>query len=124
MTQQASTSANISGLSDNSAAGLSYCTPIGAIVFLTTEPYKSNFVVRFHAWQCLLLAAAWAAADSIILGLAQISSMVAFMAFGLLPMVALGTLILWLMALLKAINGERLKMPLIGDIAERQARLS
>jgi uncharacterized membrane protein len=30
-----------------------------AIVFLTTEPYKSNRFVRFHAFQSILFFPAW-----------------------------------------------------------------
>jgi uncharacterized membrane protein len=33
----------------------------------------------------------------------------------------LGLFILWIICLIKAFNGERFKIPVIGDLAEKQA---
>jgi uncharacterized membrane protein len=43
------------------------------------------------------------------------------LAFGLYPLVSLAMLILWIMVLIKAFNGERFKLPIIGDLAMKQA---
>jgi hypothetical protein len=42
-----------SGLSDNTAAALSYITFIPAIIFLVMEPYNKSQFVRFHAFQSI-----------------------------------------------------------------------
>ena len=48
-------------------------------------------------------------------------SFLGLLAFGLYPLVALAMLILWIMVLIKAFNGERFKLPILGDLAEKQA---
>ena len=45
------------GLADNVAGLLAYLTIIPAIIFLVIEPFNKNRFVRFHAFQCLFLAA-------------------------------------------------------------------
>ena len=46
------------GLADNVAGALAYVfTIIPAILFLILEPYNRRPFVRFHAFQCLCLAA-------------------------------------------------------------------
>src|SRR3954452_9966484 len=45
------------GLSDNAAGAIAYVTIIPAIIFLLVEPYNRKRFVRFHAFQCLFLAA-------------------------------------------------------------------
>jgi uncharacterized membrane protein len=37
------------------------------------------------------------------------------------PLVGLAFLIIWIILLIKAFNGERFKLPIIGDLAEKQA---
>jgi uncharacterized membrane protein len=110
-----------SGLSENAAGGLAYITIIPAIIFLLVEPYNKSSYIRFHAWQCIFMAIAWFVVDVVIGILARVMSVMGFLAFGLYPLVALGMLILWLMVLIKAFNGERLKLPVIGELAEKQA---
>jgi uncharacterized membrane protein len=39
----------------------------------------------------------------------------------LFPLIGLGFLILWILCLVKAFNGERFKLPVLGDLAEKQA---
>jgi len=39
----------------------------------------------------------------------------------LIPVLALGGLILWILLLIKASQGQRFKLPFIGDLAEKQA---
>jgi uncharacterized membrane protein len=110
-----------SGLSENAAGGLAYITIIPAIVFLVAEPYNRSSYIRFHAWQCIFMAVAWIVIDIAIMIFGHFMSFLGLLAFGLYPLVALAMLILWLMVLIKAFNGERLKLPIIGDLAEKQA---
>jgi uncharacterized membrane protein len=103
-----------SGLSDNAAGALAYVTIIPAIVFLIIEPYNKNSFVRFHAWQSIFLGIAAFAVDT-ILGFIPIIGWI------LIPIVMIGFLIVWIMALMKALKGQRFKIPLIGKFAEQQA---
>jgi len=104
-----------SGLSDTAAGALAYVTIIPAIVFLVVAPYNSNSFVRFHSWQSIFLGIAAFVVDTVcsfipILGW-----------FVLLPLCMIGFLVLWIMAILKALKGERFKIPVIGKFAEQQA---
>lgn len=121
MSDQVPSATNQSGLSENAAGGLAYVTIIPAIVFLLLEPYNKSSYIRFHSWQCLFLAAAWIAIDIAVAIVASVISILHLFAYGLYPLVALAMLILWLIVLIKAFNGERYKLPIIGDMAERQA---
>jgi uncharacterized membrane protein len=38
-----------------------------------------------------------------------------------MPFIGLVFLVIWVYVLLKALNGQRYKLPLIGDLAEKQA---
>jgi uncharacterized membrane protein len=111
---------NQTGLSDNAAGGLAYITIIPAIIFLIVPPYNKNPTVRFHAWQSIFLAIAWFAADIVlmIVGMLPFIRMINLL---LWPLVALGFFILWIIVLIKAFNGQKFKIPVIGDLAEKQA---
>ena len=110
-----------SGLSENAAGGLAYITIIPAIVFLIVEPYNRSPYVRFHSWQCIFMLIAWIVIDVAIFIFGHVMSFLGMIAFGLYPLVALAMLILWIMVLIKALNGERFKLPIIGDLAAKQA---
>jgi uncharacterized membrane protein len=108
------------GLTDNVAGALAYFTFIPAIIFLVVEPYNRNRFIRFHAFQCLFLTAALVAVG---IGLA-ILTMIPFVGFILIPvhfLIWLGSLILFVILILKAYQGQKLKLPVIGDMAEQQA---
>jgi uncharacterized membrane protein len=103
-----------SGLSDNSAGALAYVTVIPAIVFLLVEPYSKNSYIRFHSWQSIFLGIA-AFAIQIVLSIIPVIGWI------LIPFVLLGFLVLWIIVILKALKGERFKLPFIGNLAEKQA---
>ncbi len=121
MPEQIPSSANQAGLSENAAGGLAYITFIPAIIFLLVEPYNKSLYVRFHAWQCIFMVVAWWAIDIAIWIFGRTLAFFSLLTFGLYPLVALAMLILWLMVLIKAFNGEKFKLPIIGDLAEKQA---
>ena len=112
--------ANVGGMTDNVAGMLAYVTIIPAIIFLVMEPYNKNRFIRFHSWQCLFFAAALLVLH---IGL-SIFTFVPFMALITFPLhllVSLGGLILWIVVLMKANQGQMYKLPVIGDLAEKQA---
>jgi uncharacterized membrane protein len=102
------------GMSDNTAGMLAYITIIPAIVFLVMEPYNKSKFVRFHAFQCIFLVLTAVVAE-IVLGFIPIIGWI------LLPFVGLGTLVAAIICLLKANQGQKFKLPVIGDFAEKQA---
>jgi uncharacterized membrane protein len=114
-------SAAQSGLSENAAGGLAYITIIPAIIFLVTAPYNKSSYIRFHSWQCLFMALAWFVIDVAVMIFGSFLSFFRLLTFGLYPLISLAMLILWIMVLIKAFNGERFKLPIIGDLAAKQA---
>ncbi|MGA2728053.1 MAG: DUF4870 domain-containing protein [Terracidiphilus sp.] len=110
-----------SGLSENAAGGLAYITIIPAIIFLLVDPYNKSSYIRFHAWQCIFMAIAWFVIDVAVMIFGSFLSFFRLLTFGLYPLISLAMLILWIMVLIKAFNGERFKLPIIGDLAAKQA---
>ncbi len=110
------------GMADNVAGLLAYVTIIPAIIFLVMEPYNKNRFIRFHAFQCIFLAVACFA-----LGIAfMIVGMVPVLNLLLIPIsmiVWLGILVIVIVCMLKAYQGKLFKLPVIGDMAEKQANL-
>ena len=108
------------GLSDNAAAGLAYLTIVPAIVFLATAPYNQNQKIRLHCWQSLFLHIAvvilWVAL--IVIGMIPIVNLIDI---ALAPLAILGFFVLWIVLLVNAFNGKYFKLPIIGDLAEKQA---
>jgi uncharacterized membrane protein len=114
--------ANQVSLSDNAAGAIAYITFIPAVVFLLVAPYNSNPYVRFHSWQSILLNAT-AAVISLFFSIVLVFSMVfgAFFLLAFTRIIWLAWVVLWLVCVLKAMNGRRFKIPLLGDFAEKQA---
>lgn len=108
------------GLSDNAASGLAYLTIIPAIIFLVVAPYNQKPAVRFHCWQSIFLAIAWIAIW-IVLGIVGVIPFLNLVDVVLFPLVGLGFLILWIIAMVNAFQGKSFKLPVIGPLAEKQA---
>jgi uncharacterized membrane protein len=111
---------NVGGMADNVAGMLAYITIIPAIVFLVMEPYNKNRFIRFHSFQCLFFAAALFVLHIGLMVFAVIPFL-ALVTFPLHLLVSLGGFILWIVLLLKANQGLMWKLPVIGDLAEKQA---
>ena len=95
------------GLPRNTAAALSYILGwLSGLFFLFVE--KDEFV-RFHAMQSI-----------IVFGALTILSMVPIIGWALSPIVFLAGLALWLILIVKAYQGEKFKLPYIGEFAEKQ----
>jgi uncharacterized membrane protein len=110
----------VGGLTDNIAGLLAYVTIIPAIIFLVIEPYNRNRFIRFHAFQSIFFYVVW-----VILWVAlTFVGAMPFLGWATLllwPLLGLGGLILWVLMLMKAYNGQIWKLPVIGDFAEKQA---
>ena len=110
------------GLSDSAASGLAYLTFIPAIIFLVVAPYNQKPQVRFHCWQSIFLAAAWAIiwVALVIVGLIPVLNLVDIV---LIPVTWICFLILWIIALVNAFQGKQFRLPLLGAYAAKQAGL-
>ena len=115
-----------SGLSENSAGALAYVTIIPAIIFLILEPYNRMAFVKFHSIQCLALAGV---SFVLQIGLSMTSLFLHFIPlvgilFSLLHLAVFAVIaVAWLMALIKASQGQWYKLPVIGDFAMKQTRV-
>ena len=108
------------GLTDNVAGMLSYLV-IPAIVFLVLEPYNKRRFIRFHAFQCIFLCIALFVLGIALSILWHIPFLGWLVLFLLWPLISLAELILWIILLMKAYQGQMFKLPIIGDMAEKQA---
>jgi uncharacterized membrane protein len=109
-----------SGLTDNVAGMLAYVTFIPAIIFLVTAPYNKSRFIRFHSFQSIFLFVA-VVVIQIALSVLTIVPFLIFVTAPLHLLVALGALIVWIIVLMKANQGQMYKLPVIGDLAEKQA---
>ena len=116
----AAPTASASGLTDNVAGALAYVTIIPAIVFLILEPYNRKRFIRFHSFQCIFFAVAWTALWIVLAFIGHIPFL-GWATVLLWPLISLAGFILWLIMVLKAYQGQMFKLPVIGDMAEKQA---
>jgi len=114
------------GLDNNIGSMICYlniCLPIGLIYsIIVVLSDKTNKLPRFHAFQSLLLTAALFLISMVlgivmsIFGAATNSMGPSFGFSGLLPLIVLG---LSVFLAVKAYQGEMLKLPVIGDMADK-----
>lgn len=113
---------NPSGLSDNAAGGLAYVTIIPAIVFLIVAPFKSSSYVRFHAWQSIFLFVAWAVVHILVEVVQNLVPTVVFLTLSLWQLIDLAFFVVLVIVFVNAFNGRRIKLAIIGGLAEKQAK--
>ena len=114
-------------MSSNVAGLLTYLAGfITGIIFLVIEPYKNDRFVRFHAFQSIFFSIAYIVI-SVVWGVISSTLFVASggavwpvtsFTWGILR---LGFFVLWLLLMFKAYNNERFMLPVIGDLAAKQA---
>jgi uncharacterized membrane protein len=97
------------GIQANVAALLCYLVGfISGIIFFLIE--KDNKFVRFHAMQSIITFGAFFVLQMVLIPFAIF----------LMPIVSVGSIILWIVLMIKAYQGETFKLPIIGDIAEKK----
>jgi uncharacterized membrane protein len=114
------------GMAENVASLLCYILGfITGIVFLAMAPYNQNKTIRFHAFQSIFLSVAWVA---VIIAEQIVNAVLLSISFGLFAIVAtlwmliaICFLVLWVVLMVKAYNGQMFKLPVIGALAEKQA---
>ncbi|MFB6216608.1 MAG: DUF4870 domain-containing protein [Candidatus Aenigmatarchaeota archaeon] len=112
----------VSGLEENVAGALSYLLGfITGIVFLLSE--KESHFVRFHAVQSIIFSLGiWFLSAMLGLVFMPIPNIGPTIASFMSYIVGYGGLILWIFLMYKAFRGERYKLPVVGDYAEKYAK--
>jgi uncharacterized membrane protein len=113
---------------ENIAGALAYITVVPAIVFLLIDPYRRNRFVRFHSLQCLFLWLALFLIAAVMRVLEPVIFLIpsfGYLLFLLIAMVVtLGAFVIWLVLVIKALQGEAFKLPVVGELAQRQAAVT
>ena len=107
---------NTGGIPDRVAAAVAYLFVLPAIFFLLRNPFRKNRFIRFHAWQSILVAAITLVIFALLFTMMG-KVLVIFASF----IIAVGWFILWLVLMVKALQGELFELPWIGQLARRQA---
>ena len=90
---------------------------LGGLVFILVE--KENTFVRFHAMQSIVLSIA-ATGVFIALGILSVVPVLGFVsAYVMTPLLGLGLLGLTLYLIVKTMNGEDVRLPVISEFADR-----
>jgi uncharacterized membrane protein len=110
-------------MSENLAGALCYAIGlITGVLFLVLAPYNQSKFVRFHAFQAIFFHIAW-----IIfwIGLTIVTIAMPLALHILVSLlsilIGLGGFACWLLLMFKAYSNERFKLPIIGDLAEKQS---
>ncbi len=110
------------------AGALAYFSFIPAIIFLLVEPYRSNHFVRFHSVQSLLFCLASVAIASLLRLLSLVISWIPRVGPLFLVLIAtvsgLAAFLVWIVLVVKALQGEMFQLPWIGALAEKRANPS
>ena len=120
----AATGSSSTGLAPNVAGALAYVLgPITGVIFLVLE--KENRFVRFHAAQAVttgILIIVVSIALSLLATLLAFVPVLGWLTALLLSLLmGLGSLVLWLMLMWRAYNGEQWEVPFAGPLARRIA---
>lgn len=117
--------ARVGAFPENIAGALAYFSFLPAIVFLFVEPYRKNRFVRFHSIQCLLV---WVTAILLALVI-KLVGVVLLMIPVLGPLFVvlidavaiLAAIFIWLVLVIKSLQGEMFKLLLLGEFAEQRS---
>lgn len=99
------------GMQENVASLLCYLAGwVTGIIFLLIE--KENRTVRFHAMQSIVVFGA-------LMVLQIILGMIPVIGWGLMVVVNVCALVLWIVLMIKAYQGQMLRIPVAADIADK-----
>jgi uncharacterized membrane protein len=112
-------SSSAAGLTENVASALCYLLGLlTGIIFLVIAPYNQNKTIRFHAFQSIFFNVG-VIIFYIVWGF--ISLFTHGLGFLLYPLFGIAIFGLWLYLMFSAFNNKKIKLPLVGDLAEKQA---
>lgn len=122
----AHTPAATTELPENLVCALAYALwALTGILFLVLEPYNARPRVRFHAMQSLFFSGVAFVVWFGLLLVSTVLSLVPFMGAVLgslaLALFGLAMLGVWGLLMLKAYQGQDWKIPILGELAEKQS---
>jgi uncharacterized membrane protein len=104
------------GLPENTAAALCYLLGlVTGIIFLVLEPYNKNKLIRFHAFQSIFLHVA------VIIVWVVLRTVLPWGIWYLISLIDLAFFVLWVYLLVQTYQGKKVVLPVIGDLAAKQA---
>jgi len=113
-------------MSENLAGALCYVFGfITGILFLVLAPYNQSRNVRFHAFQAIFLniglLVLWIVVTVVLIPFHYIPFLGFVISFVLQFVLWIGSLIVWIYMMFKTYNGEKIVLPVVGPLAEKQA---
>jgi uncharacterized membrane protein len=114
--------ANTGFLKENVAGALAYIPLFPAVIFLRMMPFKRNHFVRFHTFQSIYLQIAVVLVGLVMRLIYPVLTLIPMLGYLLawlaVLLVSLALVLLWMVAVIKALQGELFKLPVIGGFAE------
>lgn len=108
----------LNGISGETAATLCYIPWVGwivSLVVLSTNRFRADGLVRFHAFQGMYLAVAWMIVDIALEPSLRISGI----SRSIVPLLKLGIVGTWIFMLIRTNAKQLVRLPVIGEMAER-----
>lgn len=102
---------------DRGLAALTYFTFVPAATVLLLPRFRSHRFLRFHAWQSVLIWAAFLVLTVVAMFLSNVAAAMLFLLLGVLASLAM--VFLWMVLAIKAWQGERFELPWFGTLAGR-----
>lgn len=112
----------LNGISERGACILCYIPVFGvipAIIFLASQKFRTNFRVRFNAFQGLYLFVAWLIISSAAPTLLLAGAPGHVLEHLVLSILKSALVIAWIFLLIKAAHRQEVRLPIIGDLAAR-----
>ena len=91
---------------------------ITGIIFLVIAPYNQNKTVRFHAFQSIFLNAG---IFLISIALSILTVLTHGIGLLLFPLYYLFAFFIWIYMMVTAYQGKSIRLPVVGDLAAKQA---
>ena len=107
----------LSSLKPRNASILCYVPWVGwimSLVILSTARFRTDRLVRFHAFQGLYLFVAWMIVHVALDPVMRVSGL-----RRIIPILELGLLATWILMLVKTSANELIRLPIVGEMADR-----
>jgi uncharacterized membrane protein len=102
------------GLDKKTACALTYVLGwVSGLVFLLVE--KEDKEIRFNAMQSLVTFGAFHVIQMVL-------GRIPFVGWSLLPFLGILCFVTWIVCIVKVYQGEKIKLPIVGDFAEKQVK--
>lgn len=85
-----------------------------SLVILSTARFRTDRLVRFHAFQGLYLFVAWMIVHVALDPVMRVSGL-----RRIIPILELGLLATWILMLVKTSANELIRLPIVGEMADR-----